>query len=76
MPDRISNYRVVRLALHVPPTGGERAHWSLIATGVRGGIPSSTVLLDGVVPLQGPAPTTEEILEAIDSLVRANMLGG
>lgn len=69
-----SNYRVVRLALHVPPTGGDRAHWSLIATGHRGGIPHAQVLLDGTVRLQGPAPTTEEILEAIDSLVRQSML--
>lgn len=75
MNDRISRYRVVRLALHVPPTGGDRAHWSLIATGVRSGIPSSVILLDGTVRLQGPAPTTEEILEAIDSLVRGHMLG-
>lgn len=74
MSDRISRYRVVRLALHVPPTGGDRAHWSLIATGVRNGIPSSVVLLDGMVPLPGPAPTLEEILEAIDSLVRQSML--
>ena len=71
MPDRSSRYRVVRLAVHVPPTNGDRANWSLIAVGVKRGVPSAQILLDGTVPLQGPAPSTEEILDALDSIVRS-----
>ncbi len=69
--DRISRYRVIRLAIHVPPTTGERANWSLVAVGVKRGVPSAQILLDGTVPLQGPAPTTAEILDALDSVVRS-----
>lgn len=73
--DRVSTYRVVRLSIHVPHVEGATARWSLIATGVKRGIPSSQVLLDGTVPLPGPAPTTEEIVEAIDAIARQSMLG-
>jgi hypothetical protein len=74
MNDRISRYRVVRLAIHVPAVDGSRAHWSLIATGVKGGIPSSTILSDGTVALAARNPTTEEIIEALDACVRQMML--
>lgn len=74
MNDRISQYRVVRLAIHVPPTGGTTARWSLIAVGVRRGIPHAQILLDGSVRLPGPAPTTEEILEAVAACAQQGML--
>lgn len=72
--DRISRYRVVRLAIHVPAVSGSRAHWSLIATGVRGGIPTSVILSDGMVDLAAQNPTTEEIVEALDACVRQMMI--
>lgn len=74
MADRISQYRVVRLAIHVPPTGGATARWTLVATGVRRGIPHAAILLDGSVRLPGPAPTTEEILEAVHAIAEQSML--
>lgn len=74
MPDRISTYRVARLAIHVPQTDGALARWSLIATGFRAGVPSSNILLDGSVRLAPRNPTTEELLEAFDSAIRGSML--
>lgn len=73
--DNMSRYRVVRLALHVPMHAGALAPWSLVAVGVRRGVPSANILLDGRVRLAPRNPTTEEILEAIDSAVRGSMLG-
>lgn len=75
MNDRISSYRVARLAIHVPQVSGDRAPWSLIATGVKRGIPTTNILLDGVVRLAPRNPTTEELLEAFDSAIRSSMLG-
>jgi hypothetical protein len=74
MSDRISTYRVVRLSIHVPAVDGAWAPWSLIATGVRGGIPTSRILVDGRVHLAPRNPTTEEILEAFDAAIRQSML--
>lgn len=67
--DRVSNYRVVRLAIHVPPTDGTMARWSLVAVGVRKGVPSASILLDGTVPLRGPRPPIHEIVEALEAVV-------
>lgn len=67
--DRVSNYRVVRLAIHVPPTDGDRARWSLVAVGVSRGIPNASILLDGTVPLRGPRPPIHEIVEALAAVV-------
>lgn len=74
MPDRISNYRQVRLILQVPQAQSERAYFSIHAVGVRNGIPSSQILTDGWVPLAHATPTTEEILEALDACVRQCLL--
>jgi len=75
MHDRISYYRVARLAVHVPFTPGASAPWSLIAVGVKRGVPSANILVDGTVPLAARNPTTEEILEAMDAAIRSAMLG-
>jgi hypothetical protein len=72
--DRVSYYRVARLALHVPATQGALAPWSLIATGVKRGIPSSSIIVDGRVPCPAHNPTTEELLEAFDAALRQCML--
>lgn len=74
MTDRISTYRVARLAIHVPQVADSWANWSLVATGVRGGIPTAKILLDGRVRLPPRNPTTEELLEAFDSAIRTSML--
>lgn len=74
MSDRISNYRQVRLVLQVPVNGASQTYWSLHAVGVKGGIPTARVLLDGFVPALHQQCTTEEILEAIDAAVRGAML--
>lgn len=74
MTDRISRYRTVRLAIHVPLTDSERAPWSLVAQTVRAGVPSAQILLDGTVPLRGPRPGIEEILDALDAAIRQSRL--
>lgn len=74
MPDTISNYRLVRLTLHVPPVRPGLAHWSLTAIGVRRGIPDARPLQGGMVPLVGPLPTEEEIWEALDRVVGQYLL--
>lgn len=74
MTDRISRYRTIRLVIHVPPSGHERAPWSLIATTVRAGVPSAQILLDGTVPLHGPRPGIEEIMDALDAALRQGRL--
>ena len=74
MADQISTYRQIRLVLQIPGTRRGRTYWSLHAIGVRKGIPTSTILLDGVVGPLDPRPTVEEILEALDAAVRGAML--
>lgn len=74
MPDEISFYRVARLSLFPPREPGGHYRYALVATRVKRGIPSATVLLDGIVPGGHPTPTTEELLEAFDSAVRKHML--
>lgn len=74
MPDRISHYRVVRLALHVPVVDGRQAEWTLVATTVRKGVPGAQIIAEGRVPLHGPIPAVHEIWEALDRIVRQHML--
>jgi hypothetical protein len=74
MADRISNYRSVRLVLQVPAKAGGRTYYSLHAISTVRGVPSSTILADGVVPPLAPDCTTEAIWEAINSAVAQNML--
>lgn len=75
MNDRVSNYRQVRLVLQVPTQKGSRAYVSMHAVGVRRGVPTARILLDGYVGALDPAPTTEEMLEAFDAFIRQNLLG-
>jgi len=76
MPDRISTYRQVRLVLQIPSEPRGRSYWSLHAVGVRNGVPSSVILLDGFAGHLSNRPTTEEILEALDAAIRGSMLKG
>lgn len=74
MADRISTYRVARLALHIPVQQGSAAPWSLVAIGTRRGVPHASILVDGRVPCPAHNPTTEEILEAMDAAIRQAMI--
>lgn len=69
MADRISSYRVVRLALFMPQTGSGRARWSLVAVGVNHGVPNASILLDGDVPISSGRPPIHEIVEALQAVV-------
>lgn len=74
MPDTISTYRQIRLLIQVAPEGTHRSYWSLHAVGVKRGIPSSTILLDGFVGGLAHNCTTEEILEAVHAAATSAML--
>lgn len=74
MPDRISRYRVARLNLYPPQTRGGQARWCLLAHTIRAGIPNAVIVLDGVLSGVNPQPTTEELLEAFDAILRQSML--
>lgn len=74
MPDRISRFRVARLSIFPPQTGGGQARYCLTASTIRKGVPHTQILVDGVLPMSSQMPTTEELLEAIDSAVRQHML--
>lgn len=72
--DRISRFRVARLSLYPPVTGVGGARYALIASTIRKGVPHAQILLDGCVPGVNAQPTTEELLEAFDTAIRAHML--
>ena len=68
MPDRISNYRQVRLILN--PWEGEwsRAYWSVHFLTVKQGIPRSVVADDGLIMLGTDVPTQQQFWGALASL--------
>lgn len=71
MPDRISNYRQVRLI--ISPWEGEwaRAYWSVHFLTVRQGIPRSEVADDGLLMLGTGTPTAQDFWSALASLCAA-----
>jgi hypothetical protein len=74
MNDRVSRFQVARLSLYPPAKPGGHYRYALIATTIRGGIPSGQILVDGLVRDGHPSPTTEEILMAMDAALRQSML--
>lgn len=68
MPDRISNYRQIRLI--ISPWEGEwnRAYWSVHFLTVKQGIPRSEVADDGLLVLSGGTPTQSDFWSALASL--------
>ena len=74
MPDRISRYRVARISMFPPMAAGNMARYALTASVIRNGVPTSQILLDGLVPNAPAFPTTEELLELFDSALRQHML--
>jgi hypothetical protein len=69
MSDRISSYQSVRLVVHVPQTGSRLAPWSLTAVVVKKGVPRAVVLDRGLIPLEGPSPSHQAIVRALDGVV-------
>lgn len=74
MNDRISRYRVARLSVFPPTKAGGNARYCLTASVIRNGVPSTTILVDGVIGSSESHPTTEELLELFDSAIRQHML--
>jgi hypothetical protein len=60
--------------MQIPANRDSRTYWSLHAVGVRAGVPTGKVLLDGFVGNLRPDCTVEEILEALDAAVRGALL--
>lgn len=60
MPDRISQYRQLRLVVN-PPIRAEKASWALHATTVVKGVPHA-VAIDGGVLQRSEVGTVEEVM--------------
>lgn len=73
--DQISRFRVARLSLFPPMTGGDVARYAAITTVIKKGIPTSQILCDGTLRGVHPFPTHEEVLEAFDAAIRQHMIG-
>lgn len=74
MNDTISTYRQVRLVLQIPQDKRSQSYWSLHAVGVKRGVPTSRIVLDGYVPALDPMCTVEEMLEAVHAAASQGML--
>jgi hypothetical protein len=72
MPDRISNYRQVRLIVSPWEGSWSRAYWSVHFLSVRAGIPRSEIADDGLIILGGDVPTQGEFWSALASLCASN----
>jgi len=72
MPDRISNYRQVRLILSPWEGSWSRAYWSVHFLSVRNGVPRSEIADDGLIILGGDVPTQAEFWSALASLCASN----
>jgi hypothetical protein len=72
MPDRISNFRTIRLALH-PSTDGERVSWALLATSTRRGVPNARILASGEMLTPGGVSDEYAIWVALQALVSSEV---
>lgn len=72
MPDRISNYRQVRLILSPWEGQWDRCYWSVHFLTVRQGVPRSQIADDGLIMLGSSTPTQEDFWDALASLCAAN----
>ena len=68
MPDRISNYRQVRLILSPHEGSWERCYWSVHFLTVKQGIPRSQIAADGLIVLTSDVPTQGEFWSALAAL--------
>lgn len=69
-----SRFRVARLSLFPSMLGSGQARYALTSQVIRGNVPHSQILVDGVLNGVASTPTTEEILEAMDAALRQHML--
>lgn len=69
MVDRISNFRVVRLAIHLPSSAEGEAHWTLTPLTVKNGVPNGTTTHRGVLSGMGPSPSVDQIADALERIV-------
>jgi hypothetical protein len=72
MPDRISNYRQVRLIINPRRQEGGRASWALNAIVVKKGVPYATSLGSGEVSGLSWDSSEEEIWAALSWIVNRN----
>lgn len=68
MPDRISNYRQVRLIFNPHEGDWSRCYWSIHFLSVRQGIPRSEIAADGVLFMGTETPTQAEFWAMLRSL--------
>lgn len=69
-PDRISNYRQVRLILSPWEGSWQRAYWSIHFLSVRQGVPRSEVAEDGLLILGSETPEQSVVWASIGALAR------
>jgi hypothetical protein len=67
MPDRVSRYRSVRLNLHPPAEDGGNCRWSVLALTIRNGIPSGSIVADGVIASAPSHPSEHQMVELFDA---------
>jgi hypothetical protein len=72
MPDRISNYRQVRLILSPWEGDWTRAYWSVHFLTVRQGIPRSEVAADGLVRVGAEVPSQDLFWSALADVCLQN----
>jgi hypothetical protein len=72
MPDRISNYRQVRLILNPWEGDWNRAYWSVHFLTVKQGIPRSEVAADGLVRIDSLVPTQDQFWSALADVCLIN----
>lgn len=71
LPKRVT----LRLVIHPSMVEGRGlAAWTLIREVTRGRVPSAEVWAQGNIPLAGPDPSYEQVLEAIDGIVGPQLL--
>jgi len=68
MPDRISNYRQVRLIISPWEGQWSRAYWSVHFLTVKQGVPRSQIADDGVIMLGSEQPTAAQFWSVLASL--------
>lgn len=68
MPDRISNYRQVRLILSPWEGQWSRAYWSVHFLSVRQGVPRAQIADDGLILLGSETPTQDQFWSTLASL--------
>jgi len=68
MPDRVSNYRQVRLIISPWEGRWNRAYWSVHFLSVKQGVPRSEIAEDGLIVLGSEAPSQQQFWSALARL--------